>query len=177
MDLSRHFSIHPVGLVTTCNVQDWPAKRALYQAAKKSGRLATRADAAARIDLVLVEQAEYQLTTAAKEYRRLLDVIVALPLEPDAETMADLTEARKVLERARCVRRKVDLLNDCTQGFTRMLGLTADVGLMQAAMKAGKDGEEGIDFSKLTALQIVLNQAPSQPAQRDVTPVETRKVG
>ena len=163
--ISRYFGLHPASTIQISASQQWPQKRALYQASKAQGRTEGRTELALRVDSKVSVHVEKMLDRASAQYAKLAEVICSLPDEPSAEQLADLPEDRRDLERARFARRKLDLTNDLTEGFMGMVAKAADVGFIldTGRRKNAKDeGERGIDFSKLVALQINVNQHPAQ---------------
>ena len=110
--------------------------------------------------------------------RLLLALILALPDEPSVSELTKAgTENAKAMVRARYIRRKVDLLGDCTRGFTSMLSAACDAALIVAPMRNKDDPNETgrLDFSKLTALQINIGAAveSAQQATKQAVPIET----
>ena len=174
--VAQKFQLHPQAVVEAYSTGLWEKHRSLYQASRLAGNSNTRIQTALRVDTKACQAVERVFFRAADEYIKLAENIARLPDEPDAAFMATCPdEGRKAMEKARFIRRKIDLMNDLTEGMMSMVAKAADVGFVVAAnarKNAKAEAEREIDFSKILALQVNINGAKAANMKDGMTPFE-----
>ena len=174
--VAQRFSLHPSAVVEQYAASSWEKHRSLYQASRMAGNSNTRIQTALRVDNKACQAVERVFFRAADEYIKLAENVAKLPDEPDAVWMAqNQEESRRTQERARFARRKIDLMNDLTEGLMAMVARAADVGFVVAAnsrKNAKAEAEREIDFSKLAAIQININGAKAANMKDGMTAFE-----
>lgn len=164
--IATQVGLSPLGLIDCAAKQSWDKRRALVQRDASM----TRPAIALRVDEALVSTTCHHVEHATQAWQALVERVAALPVEPDADAYPETEADRRAREHTRLLRAKIDLMRQVSQGVREMTEAAMVLGLAQAPSKDGpQDGK--LDLSKLTQLNVTINQALEQA--RPVTELPT----
>lgn len=158
--IAEMVGLRALDLIDACERQNWGKRRAIILRDKSELRPA----AAVAVDAQLVQATIDHVEKFTQGWQDIAGKVVALPTEPDATKYPDSDQDARNREHTRLLSRKVDLMRQVSQGVREMTEAAMVLGLAKAPTPDGKaDGK--LDLSKLTQLNVTINQAMAEAPQ------------
>lgn len=162
--IAEQVGIKPDALSAYADRQGWVAKRTQMQTQRGLLETTNRTLAAANVDALAVRKVEAWFGTLAERMDSLIDGIVHLPIDGGPEQ--DARQKRMQLAES------VELANEALKGIAQLIETGRSIGLVLGPKNAPPSEAGKLDFSKLTSLTFVVQQAQKKAGQEPMQVVE-----
>jgi len=171
--LANSLGLRPDALVDLAGRRNWFAHVGAIRTQQAVSEVSNRGQLAVQVDNALVESATHHVETFTEGWREIGAKVLVMPIEPDASFPPEAKEK----ERVRLLTRKADLMRQVSQGVREMTLVASEIGLVKAGPRAEGETDGKLDLSKLSQLNITINNALAEVERPAMAPIELPDAG